>query len=115
MKKNLKHLNSRHLAAIWMLVLVGFLGLQFSINLQSEKKTEKETSTTASFLIATAQHSVSSDLSPDLKFLQNWFQHKVETFEFINGIQYRPGFVFHILFKIDLIRLLKASISINAP
>jgi len=115
MGKKAIYLSDKYLASFWILILAGFLGLQFSAALQADKKTEQETKTMASFLIATAQHSVTTEVSPDLKFLQNWFQHDAETFEFINKIQNRPGFVFHILFKIELIRLLQASISINAP
>jgi hypothetical protein len=115
MEKNLKQLNSNNLATFWILVLAGFVGLQFSIGFQTINKAEKKESTSVSFLIATAQHSATSGLSPDLKFVQTWFQHAPQAFEFLTNSQNRPGFVFHILLKENLIRLLQASISINAP
>jgi hypothetical protein len=115
MEKNPKQLNSNNLAAFWILVLAGFMGLQFNIGFQSINKSEKKETTSVSFLISTAQHSAASGLSPDLKFLQTWFQHAPQAFEFLNNSQSRPGFVFHILLKENLIRLLQASISINAP
>jgi len=115
MEKNLKQLKNNNLAALWILVLAGFIGLQFSIGFQSGNKPEKKETTSVSFLLATAQHSATSGLSPDLKFLQTWFQHATQAFEFLSNIQNRPGFVFHILLRENLIRLLQASICINAP
>jgi len=115
MEKKPKQLNSNNIAALWIWVLAGFIGLQFSIGLQSGNKPEKKEATSLSFLIATAQHSANSGLSPDLKFLQTWFQHAPQAFEFLSNTQSRPGFVFHILLKENLIRLLQASICINAP
>lgn len=115
MEKKPKQLNNNKIGALWIWVLAGFIGLQFSSGFQSNNKPEKKEATSVSFLIATAQQSATSGLSPDLKFLQTWFQHQPQAFEFLSNVQNRPGFVFYILFKENLIRLLQASICINAP
>ena len=115
MDKKIKQLNKKNLPTLWLLVLAGFIGFQFCSKINGITKNENENTVVTSFAITTVQHSLTSGPDPDLKFLQTWFQRTAGAFEFKNKVQYRPGFVFHILFNSDLIRLLQTSISINAP
>jgi len=115
MEKKTKQLSNNYLTIIWAFVLVGFIGLQFSFDLGSDKKTKNEDTKTASFLISTNHTNTTSSPGADLKFLQNWYHQPIEAFDLLTKVQTRPGFVFHILLRIELIRRLQASISINAP
>jgi hypothetical protein len=114
MKKTTKKLICRHLSFVWLLVILGFLGLQFSSDiLPQTKKTNTESQ--AEWVLAASHSSPTADLSPELKFLQDWFQHDHLSFSLQSSLSILTGIYFHPLQKIELIRLLQSCISINAP
>jgi hypothetical protein len=114
MKKVNKELICRYLACFWLVVVIGFLGLQTASDLISVKK-KPSGNTQSELVLAVSHHAPAADFTPDLKFIQDWFQHDHLDFGFKVSVYYWPWAIFHSHLKIELIRLLQTSISINAP
>lgn len=112
---NLKTLISRYLSVFWAVLVVAFLSLQVATDLLNHHgKKPSDSASNEYFLFAS--HSVPSpDLAPDLKALQVWFQHEAEVFVWIGKAGITAVSVFEALPVIRLQRILRTSISINAP
>lgn len=110
-----KELISKYLAAFWVVVLFSFMGLQISNDLSNKhSKTEKDPAT-KEFFLATAAAAQAPNVAPDLKILQPWIPQSFSIFALSFETAKPLGFTFHSLLHVELIRLLKATISINAP
>lgn len=111
----IKELISKYLAAFWVVVMLSFLGLQIQSDLAiGHDKAAKDT-TAQEYFLATASTAPAPNLAPDLKMLQPWFVQQTTVLAPIAEQATAPGFQFHSLLKVALIRLLEATISINAP
>lgn len=109
-----KTLISRYLSVFWAVMVVSFLALQVATDLSQEKGKKTDSAGKEYFLLAS--HSAPSpDLAPDLKALQLWFQHEAEVFVWIGKPAITAVFDFASLPVIRLQRILRTSISINAP
>ena len=110
-----KTLISRYLAAFWAVLVVAFLALQVANDLTRDHSKAATSQTTQDYFLLASHSAPAPDLAPDLKALQIWFQHEAEIFVWVGKPGIKSGFNFFIHLNIRLIRLLRTSISINAP
>jgi hypothetical protein len=115
MKTKSKELISKYLATFWLVVLLAFLGLQISSDLTSRHAKAENNSTAKGLFLATTASAQASNALPDFKILQPWIPNAFDIFQSQGEVTVFPSFTFYNQHKIGLIRLLKASISINAP
>lgn len=109
-----KQLISKYLAAFLVLVLFTVLGLQIASQFHSKANFAKASSETELILTAATPAQPSQSI-PDFKISNPWISNTFEGFQILGPPSRHPGFAFHPLQKLELMRLLMATISINAP
>jgi hypothetical protein len=109
-----KNLIFRYLSVFCLVFFTGYIALQtvFKVAAKPEKQTS---SSPGEWVLPVSQHAPAADLTPDLKFIQDWFCHDHLVFVFGTSVVFRFGTGGHYLFNSKWIRLLQASICINAP
>jgi hypothetical protein len=109
-----KKLIYKQLSVFCLVVFTGYLALQ--IFFHPVAKPEKQTASSQSeWVLAVSHHAPAADLTPDLKFIQDWFRHDHLVFVFGSSAVFRFGTGAYCLVNSELIRFLRASICINAP
>lgn len=113
--QSLKHLITKYLAAFWVLVLVSALALQVASQFHLEVSKNQKESAETEIILATASPAQPTHSTPDFQILDQLLPVDHVNLEILGTPSRQPGFLFHPLQKLDLMRLLMTSISINAP
>lgn len=115
MKSRRNALISKGLATIWLIAFFSFLTLNSTEGLfQVPKKAEKQQSETT-LVLAIAHGTQVADVSPDLKFLQDCVVHPILSFVSSTEEIFKCTRLVYAALKVELIRILRSCISINAP
>jgi hypothetical protein len=110
-----KKLISKYLAALWLVSLLGFLGLQANAELAKGTKFKEKNPDIQELVLVASQHSQATGFAPDLKLLPAFLLPHSVDFYSTRTIGIPIGNSIHCLVKKELFQFLKSSISINAP
>ena len=112
---NTKKLISKYLAALWLVSLLGFLGLQIGTEITQGNQKSKNNPEAKEFVILATHQGQASDFAPDHKLLPAFLLPQSDVFCVRDKTGLLSGFVFHPLLNVNLILALRSSISIHAP
>lgn len=108
-----KKLICKYLAALWLISLLGFLGLESHPGLAKQKQAKNPD--VQELVLVTAQQGQASDFAPGLKLLPAFLLPDASDFCPSVQLGISPGPAIHSLLKTELFQFIKSSISINAP
>lgn len=113
--RNLKQLTTKYLASFWVLILVLAMSLQVVSQVNSRASKSQNDSAETEIILATTSPAQPTHSNPDQQILDQLLQIDYTSLDILGPPSRQPGFSFHPLQKLDLMRLLMTSISINAP
>ncbi|HRH34383.1 MAG TPA: hypothetical protein PKY12_04960 [Catalimonadaceae bacterium] len=113
--QNLKQLTTKYLASFWVLILVLAMGLQVASQFHSSASKSQNDSAETEIILATTSPAQPTSSNPDHQILDQLLQIDYTSLDILGPPSRQPGFLFHPLQKLDLMRLLMTTISINAP